>query len=73
MKAQDMAGVEKLGEKYSTPAAMAALIEDHADHFGGADRLAVLLDGCMNPREWARLTHLLSTDILIADQGGYVS
>lgn len=73
MKRQDSVGVEKPVEKYSTPAAMAALIEDHADHFGGADRLAVLLDGCMNPREWARLTHLLSTDIIIADQGGYVS
>ena len=60
-------------EKYSTPAAMAALIEDHADHFGGPERLAVLLDGCMAPREWARFAHLLATDIVVAEQGGSVS
>ena len=59
-----------LKAKYTTPHAMAALIEDHADRYGGPERLARLLDGILVPSQWARLTHLLATDCILADQGG---
>lgn len=62
-----------LRHRYTTPHAMAALIEDHADHYGGPERLARILDGILIPAQWARLTHLLAVDCIIADQGGAVN
>lgn len=51
-------------EKIQSAAGMAALIEEHADAFGGASRLATLMDIAIAPTEWNYLATMLSLDIL---------
>ena len=52
--------------KMSSPAGMAALIEEHADAYGGADRLAVVLDEVLPAEAWNALAHRLSDDLVSA-------
>ena len=55
--------------KMSSPAGMAALIEEHADAYGGADRLAVVLDEVLPAEAWNALAHRLSDDLVSACWG----
>lgn len=48
---------------------MAALIEEHADQYGGADRLALLLHAIVEPEIWNALVNFLSADMVAALQG----
>ena len=52
--------------KMSSPAGMAALIEEHADAYGGADRLAVVLDEVLPAEAWNALAPRLSDDLVSA-------
>lgn len=52
--------------KVSSPAGMAALIEEHADAYGGADRLAVMLDEVLPAEAWNALANRLSDDLVSA-------
>lgn len=47
---------------------MAAIIEEHADAFGGAGRLAELMDVALPARQWNYLGTMLSIDALDAQQ-----
>lgn len=49
--------------KIMSATGMAALIEEHADYWGGADRLARLLDACTDAHTWNRLGNMLSLDL----------
>ena len=51
-------------EKIASLDGMAALIEEHADIWGGADRFTQLLDCCTDARTWNALSNMLSIDIL---------
>lgn len=48
---------------------MAAIIEEHADAFGGAGRLAELMDVALPARQWNYLGTMLQIDSLDAQQG----
>lgn len=50
-------------EKMFTLDGMCALIEDHADYWGGAGRLTQLLDCCTDARTWNALHLMLSLDL----------
>lgn len=50
--------------KMSSPAGMAALIEEHADAYSGADRLAVVLDEVLPAETWNALANRLSDDLV---------
>lgn len=51
-------------EKIASLAAMAALIEEHADMWGGADRLTQLIDCCTDARTWNALSNMIALDML---------
>ena len=48
---------------------MVALVEEHADEYGGAERLVELLHAIMEPPIWNALVHLLSADMVAALDG----
>lgn len=50
--------------KIQSAAGMAALMEEHADMWSGAARLAKLLDCCTDAKTWNRFGEMLSLDIL---------
>lgn len=51
-------------EKVMSLTGMEALIEEHADCWGGAGRLVQLLDCCTDARTWNALGNMLSLDML---------
>lgn len=51
-------------EKIQSTTGMAALIEEHADMWGGAERLAKVLDCCTDAKTWNALGNMLSLDML---------
>ena len=50
--------------KISSPAGMAALLEEHADTHSGAERLAVVLDDLLPSEIWNELVNRLAADIV---------
>lgn len=56
-------------DKILSPEGMAAIIEEHADCYGGAGRLAELMDVAVPPRPWNYLGTMLHLDVLEAQQG----
>lgn len=61
--------VDRSVDKVLSVAGMAAIIEEHADAFGGAGRLAELMDVAMPPRPWNYLGTMLHLDVIEAQQG----
>lgn len=61
--------VDRPVDKIISTAGMAAIIEDHADAFGGAGRLAELMDVAIPAKPWNYLSTMLSLDVLEARQG----
>lgn len=51
-------------KKIQSTVGMAALMEEHADMWGGAERLAKVLDCCTDAKTWNRFGEMLSLDIL---------
>lgn len=51
-------------EKVSSLEGMEALIEEHADTWGGAGRLVQLLDCVTDARTWNALANMLALDML---------
>lgn len=61
--------VERPVDKILSVPGMAAIIEEHANEFGGAGRLAELMDVAMPARPWNYLGTMLHVDVLDAQQG----
>lgn len=61
--------VDRPVDKIISVQGMAAIIEEHADEFGGAGRLAELMDVAIPPRPWNYLSTMLSLDVIDARQG----
>lgn len=51
-------------EKTLSPVGMAAIMEEHADLYGGASRMAELLDNATDARTWNHFGTLLHLDVL---------
>lgn len=61
--------VDRPVDKIISVQGMAAIIEEHADEFGGAGRLAELMDVAIPPRPWNYLSTMLNLDVIDARQG----
>lgn len=61
--------VDRPVDKIVSAAGMAAIIEEHTAEYGGAGRLAELMDVAVPARPWNYLSTMLHLDVLEAQQG----